>query len=141
MDPLQFLVQEALLQMKHVIDGVDLSLEQVLQPPVPETTPTLPLVSDGGTIVVRGFQHPIHQEMVDLYFTNASKSGGGEITDIVMREKEVYIVFTDQAGIPMSFVFVLRLYRIGAFIFILAAVGISDSFTKTLSLLNLSKLL
>jgi len=93
--------------MKHVIDGQDLSLKKVKQPPVPETT-TPPLVTDGGTIVVRGFQHPISQEMMDLYFTNPLKSGGGEITKIVMREKEVYIVFTDQSSMK----YVLTTYMI-----------------------------
>ena len=84
--------------MKHVIDGHELSLKQVKQPQVPDIAATLPLVTGGGTIVVRGYQHPISQEMIDLYFTNASKSGGGEIADIVMREEEVYIVFTEQTG-------------------------------------------
>ena len=50
------------------------------------------------TVVVRGFQQPLGQEMIELYFTNTSKSGGGEITDFVMREKEVYVVFTDHAS-------------------------------------------
>ena len=91
-------MQESVLQMKHVIDGHELSLKQVKQPQVPDITATLPLVTGGGTVVVRGYQHPISQEMIDLYFTNASKSGGGKIANIVIREKEVYIVFTEQTG-------------------------------------------
>ena len=50
------------------------------------------------TVAVRGFQQPISQEMMELYFTNASKSGGGDISDIVMKEKEIFIMFTNQAG-------------------------------------------
>ena len=50
------------------------------------------------TVVVRGFQQPISQEMIELYFTNSSKSGGGDISNIVMKEKEIFIVFTNQAG-------------------------------------------
>ena len=106
-------MQEALFQMKHVVDGQELSLELVKQPPVPEPPVTLPLVTDGHTVVVRGFQQLIHKDMMDLYFTNPAKSGGGDITDIVMREKEVFIVFTDQTG--MIFVFVCD--KLGAFNF------------------------
>ena len=84
--------------MKHVVDGQELSLHQVKQLPVPETTATLPPITDGGMVVVRGFQQPISQDMMELYFTNTSKSGGGDVADIVMREKEVFILFTDQAG-------------------------------------------
>jgi len=90
--------QETALQMKHFIGGQELSLEQVKQLPVPETTATLPLITDAGTIVVRGFQQPISKGIVELYFTNTSKSGGGEIANILIREKEMFIVFTDQTG-------------------------------------------
>jgi len=62
----------------------------------------LPVNNGGGTIVVRGFQHPISKEMMELYFTNSQTSGGGDITDImidVMTTKEVFIVFADHKGV------------------------------------------
>jgi len=79
----------------------DAALQEVKQLPVTEPLAGLPLVS-GGTIVVRGFQHPISKEMMELYFTNSLTSGGGDITDIVidvMTTKEVFIVFDDHKGL------------------------------------------
>jgi len=100
--------------MKHFIGGQELSLEQVKQLPVPESTATLPVVNDNGTIVVRGFQQPINKEIMELYFTNTSKSGGGKIADIVIREKEVFIVFTNRTGIytacSRSCAFIFKLF-------------------------------
>jgi len=40
----------------------------------------------------------ISQEMIEFYFTNTSKSGGGEIADIVMREEDIFVTFTDPTG-------------------------------------------
>ena len=51
-----------------------------------------------GTVVVRGFQQPVHEDKLELYFTNEAKSGGGPIDEIVIKEKEAFIVFTDQAS-------------------------------------------
>ena len=56
----------------------------------------LTMINDGGTVVVRGFQQPMHESMLDLYFTNELKSGGGPIDRIVMKEKEIFVMFTDQ---------------------------------------------
>ena len=70
------------------------------QLPVTEPLAGLP-VNFGGTIVVRGFQHPISKEMIELYFTNPLMSGGGDIIDTmidVMTTKEVFIVFADHKG-------------------------------------------
>jgi len=64
-------------------------------------------VTSGGTIVVRGFQHPISKEMMELYFMNPLASGGGDITDIVidvMTTKEVFIVFADHKGLDYYYV-------------------------------------
>ena len=94
-------MHEKILESKHVIDGQELSLKQIVQSP-PATEPVTeqlpPLISDSGTIVIRGFQQPIHKDMLDLYFTHEAKSGGGPIDEIVIKEKEAFIVFTDQAG-------------------------------------------
>ena len=85
--------------MKHVIDGQELSLKQIVQsPPTTESFTELPLlVNDGGTIVIR-FQQLIHEDMIKQYFTNETLSGGGPIERIVMKEIEAFIVFTDQAS-------------------------------------------
>ena len=56
----------------------------------------LPMINDGGTVVVRGFQQPMHESMLDLYFINELKSGGGPIDRIVMKEKVIFVMFADQ---------------------------------------------
>ena len=94
-------MHEKILESKHVIDEEELSLRQIVQSP-PATEPVTellpPLISDSGTVVVRGFQQPVHKDKLELYFTNETKSGGGPIDEIVIKEKEAFIVFTDQAS-------------------------------------------
>ena len=92
-------MHEKILEMKHVIDDQELSLKQIVQsPPTTESFTELPLlVNDSGTVVIR-FQQLIHEDMIKQYFTNESLSGGGPIDKIVMKEKEAFIVFTDQAS-------------------------------------------
>ena len=94
-------MHEKILESKHVIDEEELSLRQIVQSP-PATEPVTellpPLISDSGTVVVRGFQQPVHKDELELYFTNEAKSGGGSIDEIVIKEKEAFIVFTDQAS-------------------------------------------
>ena len=91
---------EKIFQQTHFIDGQELSIKQTSQSPheTGSFSEPLPLFSDSRTIVVRGFQQPIHKDALDLYFTNELKSGGGPIDRIVMKEKEIFIVFSDQAS-------------------------------------------
>lgn len=89
------LVYEKIFQSKHVIDEQDLSIKE-LPPAIESSIEPFSMVNDGGTVVVRGFQQPVHESMLDLYFTNELKSGGGPIDRIVMKEKEIFVVFTDQ---------------------------------------------
>ena len=95
-------MNEKILGSKHVIDGEELFLKQIVQlPPATEPVTELlpPLISDSGTVVVRGlFQQPVHKDWLDLYFTHEAKSGGGPIDEIVIKEKEAFVVFTDQAS-------------------------------------------
>ena len=96
-------MHEKILESKHVIDGEELSLKPIVQsPPETDHEPVAellpPLISDSGTVVVRRFQQPIHKDMLELYFTHEAKSGGGSIDEIVIKEKEAFIVFTDQAS-------------------------------------------
>ena len=94
-------MHKKILESNHIIDGEELSLNQIVQSP-PATEPVTelmpPLISDSGTVVVRGFQQPIHKEVLELYFTHEAKSGGGPIDEIVIKEKEAFIGFTDQAS-------------------------------------------
>ena len=84
--------------MKHVIDGQELTLRQIVPSPADSFTELPPLISGSGTVIVRGFQQEMHKDMLELYFTHEAKSGGGPIDKIVMKEKEAFIVFTDQAS-------------------------------------------
>ena len=92
------IVLDKILEMKHVIDDQELTLK-----PLPPGTDSLftelpPLISDSETVVVRGFQEEIHEDMLDLYFTHEAMSGGGPIDKIVIKEKEAFIVFTDRTS-------------------------------------------
>ena len=97
-----------ILETKHIIDGEELFLKQIVQsaPTTESFTELPPLINDGGagqvavsrTVVVSGFQHPIHEYILELYFTNETKSGGGPVDKIMTKEKEVYITFTDQTS-------------------------------------------
>ena len=86
--------------MKHVIDDEELTLKAII--PSPPATDSFieppPLIDDGGTVVVRGFQQELSKDMLDLYFTHKAKSGGGPVDNIVIKDKEAFIVFTDQAS-------------------------------------------
>ena len=86
-----------LLEMK---DDKELSLKQVVPLPsaIGSFTEIPPLINDSGTVVVRGFQQEVHKDMLELYFTHERKSGGGPIDKIVTKEKEAYVVFSDQAS-------------------------------------------
>ena len=94
-------MHERILGSKHVIGGEELFLKKIVQsPPAAEPVTELlpPLIGDSRTVVVRGFQQPVHKDWLDLYFTHEVKSGGGPIDEIMIKEKEAFIVFTDQAS-------------------------------------------
>ena len=94
-------MHEKILESKHVINGEELPLKQIIQSPTATESVTellSPLISDSGTIVIRGFQQPVHKDKLDLYFTHEAKSGGGPIDEIVIKKKEAFIVFSDQAS-------------------------------------------
>ena len=86
--------------MKHVIDDEELILREIV--PSPPATDSfiepLPLIDDSGTIVVRGFQQELREEMLELYFTDKARSGGGPVDNIMIKDKEAFVVFTDQAS-------------------------------------------
>ena len=93
-----------LLETKHVIDDEELILREIIPspPPTDSFTELPPLVDNGGTVVVRGFHQTISKEMLELYFTHEAKSGGGPVDDIVIKGKEAFVVFTDQASMHIA---------------------------------------
>ena len=95
------IVLDKILEMKHVIDDQELTLTLIV--PSPPATDSLftelpPLISDSGTVVVRGLQQEIHKDVLELYFTHEAISGGGPIDKIVIKEKDIFIVFTDRTS-------------------------------------------
>ena len=86
--------------MKHVIDGEEVTVKEII--PLPPATDSFtempPLSDDSGTIVVRGFTQTVSKEMLELYFTHEAKSGGGPVDNIVIKEKEAFVMFTNQAS-------------------------------------------
>ena len=86
--------------MKHVIDGEEVTVKEII--PLPPATDSFtempPLSDDSGTIVVRGFTKTVSKEMLEVYFTHEAKSGGGPVDNIVIKEKEAFVMFTNQAS-------------------------------------------
>ena len=74
------------------MDGHILDIE--MYNPLPEEP--LPLC----TIEVRGPSDTINSEMLELYFDNERRSGGGEITDIDRQENVAYVTFASEEGNP-----------------------------------------
>ena len=81
--------------MKLVSGDEELSPKQVA--PLPSATDSFteiaPFINDSKTVVVRGFQQTVYEDMLELYFTHEAMSGGGPIDKIVI--KEAFIVFTN----------------------------------------------
>ena len=68
MHRLFILVHEKILESKHVNDGKELSLNQIVQSPAatePVTKLLSLLISDSGTVVARGFQQLVHKDMLE----------------------------------------------------------------------------
>ena len=64
-----------------------------------------PIMSD-NTILVKGLN--LHESTLELYFSNRTKSRGGDIAEIIVKDKEAYITYVEPGGIKIAFAKVLK---------------------------------
>ena len=55
-----------------------------------------PIMSD-NTILVKGLN--LHESKLKLYFSNQIESRGGDIKEIILKDKEAYITYVEPGGI------------------------------------------
>ena len=49
--------------------------------------------STGNVVMITGLHQPFNKDLLELYFTNKEKSGGGKIVQITNKEQGVFITF------------------------------------------------
>ena len=65
----------------------------------PATEMNLYPVMSANTILVKGLNPQCQDESVlDFYFSNKAKCGGGDIAKITLKDTEAYITFTEPGG-------------------------------------------
>ena len=58
--------------------------------------------STSDTILVQVLNPKCHNKsMLDLYFSNQAKCGGGKIAEVVVKDNEAYITYAESGGIIM----------------------------------------
>ena len=76
--------------------GVEVQL-LVSEPPTGEQ---LNYVTSASTVLVKGLNAQYHNEPVlELYFSNEAKCGGGNIAEILVKNDEAYITYAEPKGI------------------------------------------
>ena len=56
-----------------------------------------------NTVLVKGLNAQYHSKpMLELYFTNEAKCGGGTITEIIVKDDEAYITYAEPKGSIMA---------------------------------------
>ncbi|KAL3865265.1 hypothetical protein ACJMK2_006878 [Sinanodonta woodiana] len=55
-------------------------------------------IGDGGissTVEVRGFSKKTSQELMEMYFENSRRSGGGDVEEVMIKDEVAYITFKE----------------------------------------------
>ena len=58
-------------------------------------------VGDGGistTVEVRGLSKKTSQELMEMYFENSRRSGGGDVEEVMIKDEVAYITFKEAEG-------------------------------------------
>ena len=85
-------------QRTHKIVGQDVEVQLVPQPVVTTSEQLYPPLDVMDTVLVKGLSTTHDESVLNLYFTNKKKSGGGEVTSIAIKEEIAYISFIDPEG-------------------------------------------
>ena len=60
------------------------------------------MTSTSNTILVQALNPECNNKsMLDLYFSNQAKCGGGEIAEVIVKDNEAYITYAESGGIIM----------------------------------------
>ena len=72
----------------------------------PATGEQLHTVTSANTLLVRGLDPQYHgKETLDLYFSNQTRCGGGDITEIIVKDTEAYITYAEPGGTAVAVAF------------------------------------
>jgi len=82
----------------HRIVGQDVEVQLVPQPVVTTSEQLYPPLDVMDTILVKGLSSTHDESVLNFYFTNKKKSGGGDVTSIVIKGEIAYVSFVDPNG-------------------------------------------
>ena len=67
-----------------------------------------------STILVKGLDTKRHNKsFLEMYFSNKKKCGGGDITEVVVKDEEAYITYAESEGIA-TIIWVFGSHKNGA---------------------------
>lgn len=66
----------------------------------PATGEELHTVTSANTLLIKGLNPQCHDKtMLELYFSNQAKCGGGNIAEIIIQGTEARIIYAESGGI------------------------------------------
>ena len=86
---------------QHVVLGHRVEVQLVISEATTDQQPDT-ITSTSNTLLVQGLNPECHsQSILDLYFSSQTKCGGGDIAEVIVKEKEAYITYAESGGIIM----------------------------------------
>ena len=85
----------------HVLFGKQIEV-QLLSSGPPAMGECPQIVTSANALLVKGLNAMHNKETLDLYFSNQTKCGGSDITEIIIQDTEAYITYVDPGGIIMA---------------------------------------
>lgn len=87
---------------QHTLFGHEVEVQVVVFEGATDQQPST-IISTSNTILVQGLNPKCRDKsMLDLYFSNQAKCGGGEIAEVVVKDNEAYITYAESGGIIMQ---------------------------------------
>ena len=82
---------------QHNVLGYEVEVQLVA--PEPTTEEYLHTVTSTNTLLIKGLNTQYHSEgMLELYFSNQAKCGGGDIAEIIVQGTEAYLTYAEPEG-------------------------------------------
>ena len=84
---------------QHNVLGYEVEVHLVNPEPWPATEEQLHTVTSTNTLLIKGLNAQYHSEvMLELYFSNQTKCGGGDIAGIIVQGTEAYLTYAEPGG-------------------------------------------
>ena len=84
---------------QHIVLGHRVEVQLVVYEAATDQQPDT-ITSTSNTLLVQGLNPECHsQSILDLYFSSQTKCGGGDIAEVIVKEKEAYITYAESGGI------------------------------------------